>query len=581
LAIGRAGNCSAVALLFLPLEKAFLDYREQAAMHGGIDKSAGLPVTSNRMTAAGELQPGLQPDPQSEFQAGLQSGVNPAPHAVFGLSPIPMWRTRAVEGKRIEAVNTSWLAYTGRSQEQERDHGWRDCVHPDDLDCCISAYNEACKSHTAYSCEYRLRRHDGHYRWMLEQAGPEFALVDTSEVNFIGCCIDITTQKDRENLLLARNATLTEEARQKDEFLAMLSHELRNPLAAIASSLAVMRNYHISDPLIAKNRSIIERQFESLSGVVNDLLDVARIANGKIGMVREAITLDDVIERALEISRPRIEAMSHTLKLSRPPETIPIHGDVNRLGQALANLLNNAAKFTPQSGTITLSAGRDSERTFLKVQDAGVGINPAFRPRLFQLFAQDDSAEARTQGGLGIGLAVAREIVSLHGGTIEAVSDGPGRGSEFTIYLPTDAPHEQVEVKPAVAGAGVLENRQFRILLIDDNEDANESMGSLLKLLNYDVRTANDAESGLKAAVEFQPHLILSDIGLPGTDGYQLAPALRKAAGDRKLILAAATGYGLASDRSRSQAAGFDYHLVKPLDADSLLDFIAQQAAAY
>jgi PAS domain S-box-containing protein len=554
-------------------------------MQGGTDKSPGVQSAVNGTTIAGEVPPGLQrelddslqPEPHPEPQPDVAAGSRSA----FDSSPFPTWRARPLEGKRIDAVNTGWIKFTGRSQGKDQDQGWRDLVHPDDLDSCIAAFNTACHSHAAYSCEYRLRRHDGHYRWMLEQAWPEAANAGAAGEYFFGCCIDITTQKERENLVLARNATLAEEARQKDEFLAMLSHELRNPLAAIASSLAVMRNYHISDPLIAKNRSIIERQFENLSGVVNDLLDVARIANGKIGMVPEAITLDAVIERALEISRPRIEAMSHTLKISRPPETIAIHGDIKRLAQALANLLNNAAKFTPQSGTLTLSGGRDGDRTFLKVQDTGVGINPAFRPRLFQLFAQDDSAEARTQGGLGIGLAVAREIVSMHGGTIEAASNGPGQGSEFTIYLPTDAPPAQAAVAPAAAGMGVLENRQFRILLIDDNEDANESMGSLLKLLNYDVRTANDAESGLKAAVEFQPHLILSDIGLPGTDGYQLAPALRKAAGDRKLILAAATGYGLASDRSRSQAAGFDYHLVKPLDADSLIDFIAQQAAAY
>lgn len=549
-------------------------------MQGEVDKSPGSRSAVSRMTIAAESQTGSRTGPQAGSYDGLADSTASLSFA-FNSTPFPMWRTRALQGKSIEAVNTSWLKFTGRSHEQEQGQGWRDLVHPNDLESSVAAFNEACKSGGAYSCEYRLRRHDGHYRWMLEQAAPEIAGPGAVNDYFVGCCVDITTQKDREELLLARNATLTDEARQKDEFLAMLSHELRNPLAAIASSLAVMRNYHISDPLIAKNRSIIERQFENLSGVVNDLLDVARIANGKIGMVREAITLDAVIERALEISRPKIEAMSHSLKISRPPETIPIHGDINRLAQALANLLNNAAKFTPQSGTLTLFAGRDGERTFLKVQDTGVGINPAFRPRLFQLFAQDDSTEARTQGGLGIGLAVAQEIVSLHGGTIEAKSDGLGRGSQFTIFLPTDAPPEQIEAKPVVAGAGVLENRQFRILLIDDNEDANESMGSLLKLLNYDVRTANDAESGLKAAVEFEPHLILSDIGLPGTDGYQLAPALRKAAGDRKLILAAATGYGLASDRSRSQAAGFDYHLVKPLDADALLDFIAQQAAAY
>ena len=534
-------------------------------MQGGIDVSPGAHSAFNRMTAAGESQ--------LDFPAALP--------LAFDAAPFPMWSARAQTGRHIEAVNARWLKFTGRTLEQERQQGWRDMVHPDDLESCVAAFDEACKSHAAYSCEYRLRRNDGHYRWMLEQVAPDVAADGAGTPTYLGYCIDVSAQKERENLLLERNHALTEEARQKDEFLAMLSHELRNPLAAIASSLAVMRNYHISDPLIAKNRSIIERQFDHLSGVVNDLLDVARIANGKIGMVHESITLEAVIERALEISRPRIEAMSHALKISRPPETIAIHGDSRRLAQALANLLNNAAKFTPQSGTLTLSAGREGERIFLRVQDTGIGINPAFRPRLFQLFAQDDSAEARTQGGLGIGLAVAREIVGLHGGTIEARSDGPGRGSEFTIYLPTEAPSESVDATPAVSGTGILENRQFRILLIDDNEDANESMGSLLKLLNYDVRTANDAASGLQAAVEFQPHLILSDIGLPGTDGYQLAPALRKAAGNRKLILAAATGYGLASDRSRSQEAGFDYHLVKPLDADALLDFIAQQVAAY
>jgi PAS domain S-box-containing protein len=534
-------------------------------MQGGIDISPGAQDPFNRMSIAGDSP------------TGSPVALPPA----FDAAPFPMWSARAQTGRWFDAVNVRWLSFTGRTLEQELHQGWRDMVHPDDLESCVAAFDEACKSHAAYSCEYRLRRHDGRYRWILEQVALDVGADGAGAPRYVGYCIDISAQRERENLLKERNDTLSEEARRKDEFLAMLSHELRNPLAAIASSLAVMRNYHISDPLIAKNRSIIERQFDHLSGVVNDLLDVARIANGKIGMVHESITLDAVIERALEISRPRIEAMSHALKISRPPEIIAIHGDLKRLAQALANLLNNAAKFTPQSGTLTLSAGRQGDRTFLRVQDTGVGINPAFRPRLFQLFAQDDSAEARTQGGLGIGLAVAHEIVGLHGGTIEARSDGPGWGSEFTIYLPTEAPPEPVDAAPVISGTGILENRQFRILLIDDNEDANESMGSLLTLLNYDVRTANDAASGLKAAMEFQPHLILSDIGLPGTDGYQLAPALRKAAGNRKLILAAATGYGLASDRSRSQAAGFDYHLVKPLDADALIDFIAQQVAAY
>lgn len=545
-------------------------------MQGGFDMSRGVQPECNDRMRSGKL-PGDFPD----------AGASASP---FDTSHLLMWRARAEAGRFCEDVNRGWLDFTGRALENERQHGWLDLIHPDDLDRCIGAFNQACRAQAPYRCEYRLRRHDGRYRWLLEDAAPEppydisSGSAPGSTLFYLGYCSDITEQKEREILLRERHDTLAEEARQKDEFLAMLSHELRNPLAAIASSLAVMRNVHISDPLIAKNRAIIERQFESLSGVVNDLLDVARIANGKISISREATTLGAIIEGAVEISRPRIEAMSHALRISRPAETIALHGDAQRLAQAVANLLNNAAKFTPLPGVITLSAGCDGERTFLRVQDSGVGINPAFRPRLFQLFSQDDNAVARTQGGLGIGLAVAHEIVSLHGGTIQANSEGPGLGSEFTIFLPADVPArpvDGVDAAPPVSGAGVKENRQFRILLIDDNEDTNESMGSLLKLLNYEVRTANDAESGLKAAVEFQPHLILSDIGLPGTDGYQLAPALRKAAGNRKLILAAATGYGLASDRSRSEAAGFDYHLVKPLDADSLLDFIAQQAAAY
>jgi CheY-like chemotaxis protein len=306
---------------------------------------------------------------------------------------------------------------------------------------------------------------------------------------------------------------------------------------------------------------------------------VARVANGKITVNKVPICLDQVIDRAVEISHPKIAIYGHTLKISKLPGQVHLAGDLVRLAQALSNVLNNAAKFTPSAGLITLAAGKSEGQVILTVSDNGVGISKDFQPRMFELFAQADESLARTESGLGIGLAMAREIVMLHGGSIEAHSDGPGCGSKVTLYLPALAdciPDKKRELQNARLP---MANHDYRILLIDDNLDATESMGSLLKLLHYDVCTAQDAETGLQAAATFKPHLILSDIGLPGMDGYQLAPALRKAAGTRKMTLAAVTGYGLASDRARSLAAGFDYHLVKPLDADFLLDFVAQQVA--
>jgi CheY-like chemotaxis protein len=271
---------------------------------------------------------------------------------------------------------------------------------------------------------------------------------------------------------------------------------------------------------------------------------------------------------------------SHRLEIDYPSEPIRIEGDLSQLAQALSKLLCNAAKFMPQPGVIAVNAGQRGEQAFITVFDHGVGFSKEFEPHLFELFSQAGNALLHAQGGLGIGLAIAHEIVSLHGGSIAASSKGVGCGSEFTIYLPlASAPASDAQAKQP--GAAIASNQDFRILLIDDNPDANESMGSLLKLLGYDVQTASDAESGLQLAAEFKPHLVLSDIGLPGMDGYQLAPALRQTAGERKMVLAAATGYGLASDRQRSQAAGFDYHLVKPLEADALLEFVAQQRASY
>lgn len=491
--------------------------------------------------------------------------------------PVLIWQSDT-DGL-CDYFNHPWLTFTGRPLEQELGNGWTDGMHPEDFEHCQQIYSHAFAVREPFQTVYRLKRHDGQYRWLLDNGAPRHA-PDGRFEGYVGTCIDITEHKNLEEALRSRSDELVLAGRRKDEFLAMLSHELRNPLVPIMNSIAVMRTFNIADPLLAKSLTIIQRQTDHLRNVVNDLLDVARVANGKIGVNKEPISLDRVIERAVEISHPKIAMSGHTLKISKPPDQVYLDGDLMRLAQALSNVLGNAVKFTPDSGLITLTAGKSEGQVFLTVRDNGLGISKDFQPRMFELFAQADESLARTQSGLGIGLAIAREIAVLHGGSIEARSDGLGCGSEVTLYLPArtnSAPDGKKESQDTTLP---IANHDYRILLIDDNVDANESMSSLLKLLHYDVRTAQDAETGLRVAAAFKPHLILSDIGLPGMDGYQLAPALRKAAGTRKMTLAAVTGYGLASDRARSQAAGFDYHLVKPLDADFLLDFVARQVAS-
>ncbi|HEV7616822.1 MAG TPA: PAS domain S-box protein [Burkholderiaceae bacterium] len=497
-------------------------------------------------------------------------------------APVLIWQSDT--DALCDYFNRPWLTFTGRPLELELGNGWTDGVHPEDLRYCLQIHRRAFASRESFQVAYRLRRHDGQYRWLLDNGAPRYA-PDGGFEGYVGSCIDITQHKELEEALRTRTEELLLAGRRKDEFLAMLSHELRNPLAPIANSIAVIRTFDIADPLLASSLTIIQRQADHLRELVNDLLDVARVANGKINASKEAITLESVIDRALEISHPKIAMYAHTLEVLKPSGPVYINGDLMRLAQALSNIVNNAAKFTPESGVIKLIAGQRYGQAFITVRDNGLGISRDFQPRLFELFAQADESLARTQSGLGIGLTIAHEIAILHGGTIESRSDGIGCGSEFTLYLPTtlnNAADKTADIKKELPVATALtENKDFRILLIDDNIDANESMGSLLKLLHYDVRTAKDAETGLDIAIAFKPHLILSDIGLPGMNGYQLAPALRKAAGARKMIIAAATGYGLASDRLRSQAAGFDHHLVKPIDADFLLNFVAQQFASY
>jgi PAS domain S-box-containing protein len=359
---------------------------------------------------------------------------------------------------------------------------------------------------------------------------------------------------------------LQEADRHKDEFLAMLAHELRNPLSPIRSSLEVMQLRELDDPHLRKSRDIICRQVQHLTRLVDDLLEVSRISSGKIELRLERIDLARAVERAVETNRPAIDAKHHRLIVALPAAPVPVLADVTRVSQVVGNLLNNAAKYTEDGGTITVQAALEGGEGVIRVRDTGIGIPADMLSRVFDLFTQINRSLDRAQGGLGIGLALVKRLVAMHGGSVEARSDGPGRGCEFIVRLP--AADAVAAAEPAGAPQPAPAGR--RVLVVDDNRDAAESMAALLQLLGHDVRVATDGPSAIARAVESRPDIVLCDIGLPLMDGYQVVAELRARPGFAATRFVALTGYGREEDMKRSRAAGFDAHLVKPADLATL-----------
>ncbi len=365
--------------------------------------------------------------------------------------------------------------------------------------------------------------------------------------------------------------------RAKDDFLAMLGHELRNPLAPILLALDLIG----LDAADAHKRehTIIERQVNQLVGLVDDLLDVSRIRSGKIDLHREPIELAEVVSRAAEMAGPLIESRHHTLTDTVPPRGLAIEGDLLRLTQAIGNLLTNAAKYTPPGGMIAVTSEHDGPNVVLRVRDNGIGISKDMIPHVFDLFAQEHQTTDRPAGGLGLGLAIVRSLVELHGGTVTASSDGLGHGSEFVVELPAAPRADSAPDDGAPddgASADDARGQLAKILVVDDNHLAADLTGAALTKLGHDVRVAHDPASALSSVESFVPELVLLDIGLPGMDGYALAKRLRAAVSPREVRFIAISGYGLAADRQRSADAGFDEHLVKPVDLATLQRSIAR-----
>lgn len=368
-----------------------------------------------------------------------------------------------------------------------------------------------------------------------------------------------------------------EASRAKDEFLAMLGHELRNPLAPIVTNLRLMALR--DDTEFRAERRVIERQVSNLSRLVDDLLDVARITRGDVRLRKTRVLITDILARAVETVGPLLELRRHRLEVALPESPgngveLAIDGDEDRLVQVFSNLLTNAARYTPEGGQIRLQAESDAESCQIGVIDNGQGIAKDLLPRVFELFFQGAQGSDRANGGLGIGLALVKNLVGLHGGDVSVYSDGPGLGSKFFVKLPLSTSVEPIVAATSQRSGVQLASTRRRILLVDDNRDALESMGALLELHGHDVRTATDPVSAIELAAVFDADIAILDIGLPGMNGYELATKLRAAGSSCRLV--ALTGYGLAEDRAKSHACGFEQHLVKPIDSASLLELLAQ-----
>ncbi|WP_460836077.1 hybrid sensor histidine kinase/response regulator [Massilia agri] len=477
--------------------------------------------------------------------------------------PQAVWSTRP-DGFH-DYYNDQWYSFTGVPYGSTDGAGWNDLFHPDDRELAWEKWRESLRTGKTYEIEYRLRHRSGHYRWVLGRALP---VRDDSGaiVRWMGTCTDIHEQK------LTQQA-LQQADRRKDEFLAMLAHELRNPLAPIVTAASLLTLTTGVPERVQQVGKVISRQATHMTGLIDDLMDVSRVTRGMVTLDKDRVQLSGVIDDAVEQVRSLVEGRGHRLELRAALGDAFVAGDRKRLVQVLSNILGNAAKYTPAHGHIVLEAGIQDGRAVVSVRDNGIGMAPELVASAFELFHQGKRSPDRSQGGLGVGLALVRSLVQLHGGSVSAASEGEGRGSTFTVSLPLlslpgqDAPDGTAALR--------VTGHALRVLVVDDNVDAAELAAMLLELLGYQVSVEFGAEAALERARLEQPQVCLLDIGLPGMDGKELAQRLRRIPGLEGVRLAAMTGYGQPHDLRASAEAGFDAHFVKPVDAGALANWLA------
>lgn len=480
--------------------------------------------------------------------------------------------TAKAEGD-VDYFNPVWFEFTGLSFEQIRDWGWKQFIHPDDLDETVRLWTQSVASGDLYCQEHRFRRADGEYRWHLSRAKAMMG-DDRKVLMWVGSNTDIHEQKQTANELREIAAQLSEADRRKNEFLAILAHELRNPLAPIRNALQIMQVTNGDGEAVATASETMERQIGLMVRLVDDLLDISRISRGKIDLRRERVELASAVHHAVEAARSLAQCMEHDLTVTLPPQPIYVYADSIRLAQVVGNLLNNACKFTEKGGHISLTVEREAEQAVIRVRDNGIGIAPDQLSRIFEMFTQVDTSLERTVGGLGIGLALVQNLVEMHGGTVEVHSEGHGHGCEFVVRLPIAAPASEPSA-PSPIAAPTTPSSPRRVLVVDDNHDSATTLAMLLSLRGHETRTAHDGLTAVESAAEFRPDVILLDIGLPKLNGYEAARRIREQPWGQNIVLVALTGWGQDDDRKRSKEAGFNDHMVKPVDHEALTKLLA------
>jgi PAS domain S-box-containing protein len=486
-----------------------------------------------------------------------------------------VWVTDA-EGRCIYASD-SFLRLIGLTQQQAANDGWGSVLHPDDIEETMQAWKECARTGSNWYREHRFMGVDGRYHFILAQGMPirdEAGRVQ----RWAGINLDISRLKNTERALIDAD-------RRKDEFLATLAHELRNPLAPIRNAVRILDSDAADERQRKWGREVIARQVQRMSLLLDDLLDVSRITRGQLELKKDYVELKSVIRDAVETARPLLDAKQHKLQVSLPAESVKLEADPLRLSQVIGNLLTNAAKYTDPEGHITLTAALRNAELVISIRDDGIGLSPEVIPGLFTMFSQVNSAVDRAEGGLGIGLALVKGLVALHGGRVEVRSEGLGRGSEFIVHLPHKvlAPAGTVVAEDTGGAANASAVRRGRVLVVDDNRDAAESLSLVLGFAGYEVFTAFNGADALKIGAAERPAAALIDIGMPGMSGHEVARRVRLEAWGKHAVLIALTGWGQDQDKQAAVAAGFDAHMTKPVEPSEveqrLADLLQTKAA--
>ena len=471
--------------------------------------------------------------------------------------------------ERILLLSQTWLDITGYREEELRTvEDWAERAYGDQKETALASIRKTLKQKPERALsEFFIRTASNTQRvWMF--AASSLGQLSDGRTLYIYMANDVTERQQAEQAL--RNAD-----RRKDEFLAVLAHELRNPLSPIRTGLEIMK--HTTDPAhLREVRDTMERQVTQMTRLIDDLLDVSRITLGRMELRKQVVELEEIVQNACEASQPFIDSEQHTLHVKLPDEPAHLHGDPARLAQVLANLLNNAAKYTPSGGQIWLTAEREEGKVVIAVRDNGLGIPAEMLHTIFEMFSQIDRSLETGYKGLGIGLTLVKSLVEMHGGSIKVASEGRGRGSEFTVTLPTCPSPTDKPIPPEQLKEKSTTHVARKILVVDDNKDAARGLARLLQLTGNEVSVAYDGEHAIEAVMADRPAVVLMDIGMPKLNGYDAAVRIRSQPGGKEIVLVALTGWGQQEDRRRAKEAGFDYHLVKPVEPNELSQLIEQ-----